>query len=102
MVTKRLQPGEDVTDILSPYREVDRSGAGGACWVLANMVCSLDGSVTVAGRVGELSGSTDAELFRLLRSVADVVLVGAQTVRQERYGAVKLPDALRAERAATG
>jgi len=44
------------------------------------------------GKVGGLSSETDAELFRLVRSLADVVLVGAETVRRERYGPVRVPE----------
>src|SRR5262245_7878106 len=99
---RHLVPGPVLTDILEPYRSVDRSRPAGPCWVLANMVGGLDGTAAVAGRVGGLSGSTDAELFRRLRTVAAVVLVGASTVRAERYGPVRLPAALRAEREAAG
>jgi riboflavin biosynthesis pyrimidine reductase len=66
------------------------------------MVGGLDGSAAVSGRVGVLSGPADARLFTELRSIADVVLVGARTVRQERYGRVTLPDRLREERVAKG
>jgi riboflavin biosynthesis pyrimidine reductase len=69
---------------------------------MANMVGGLDGSAAVRGRVGALSGGADAELFRRMRALADVVLVGAETVRRERYGPVRLPEPDRAARAATG
>jgi riboflavin biosynthesis pyrimidine reductase len=97
-----LRPGDDLTDPLAPYLEVDRSAPPGPCWVLANMVSGLDGSVAIAGRVGELSSAADAELFRRMRSLADVVLVGAETVRRERYGPVQLPLELRRQREASG
>lgn len=60
-------------------------------FVRVNMVSSLDGAVAVAGRAGGLGGPGDKQLFRVLRSLADVVLVGAGTFRVERYGAVELP-----------
>ncbi len=75
-------------DPLAPYRAVERRRVGGRPWVLANMVAGLDGSTAVAGRVGPLTDPVDQELFRALRSVADVVLVGAETVRREGYGPV--------------
>ena len=56
------------------------------------MVAGLDGAAAVDGRVGALSGPADQELFRALRAEADVVLVGAGTVRAERYGPVRLTD----------
>ena len=54
-------------------------------WVRANMVASVDGAVSVAGRSGGLSGVADKLVFSVLRSLADVVLVGAGTARAERY-----------------
>jgi riboflavin biosynthesis pyrimidine reductase len=66
------------------------------------MVGGLDGSAALGGRVGELSPPADAELFRSLRALGDVVLVGAETVRREGYGPVRLPEALRRERGARG
>ena len=55
-------------------------------WVMANMVTGVDGSATVGGRTKEMSSATDRAVFHHLRSVADVILVGAKTVRDERYG----------------
>jgi riboflavin biosynthesis pyrimidine reductase len=60
-------------------------------FVRVNMVSTLDGAVAFAGRSGHIGGATDRLLFSVLRSLADVVLVGAGTVRAERYGPVKLP-----------
>lgn len=97
-----LVGGPMIDDLLALYRVVVRSRGDGGCWVLANMVAGLDGTAAVAGRVGPLSTGPDRELFRLLRAVADVVLVGAQTVRQERYGPVLLPEAVQAARVAAG
>lgn len=86
---QRLTPTERLTDPLGPYLEVDRDARGGA-WVLANMVGTLAGSAATGGKVGSLSTPADASLFRALRAVADVVLVGAETVRREGYGPVRL------------
>jgi riboflavin biosynthesis pyrimidine reductase len=54
-------------------------------WLRANMVASVDGAATAFGRSGGLSSPADKRLFFALRAVADVVLVGAGTVRAERY-----------------
>ncbi|HHV22183.1 MAG TPA: pyrimidine reductase family protein, partial [Propionibacterium sp.] len=42
-------------------------------------VAGLDGTAAVGGRVGPLSEGPDVELFRLMRALADVVVVGAET-----------------------
>ena len=60
------------------------------CWVRANMIASLDGGATVDGRAGGLAGPGDRALFKLMREVADVVLVGAGTVRAENYSGAQL------------
>lgn len=86
---QRLEPTERLIDALRPYLEVDRGASDGA-WVLANMVGTLAGSAATGGKVGSLSTPADASLFRALRAVADVVLVGAETVRREGYGPVRL------------
>ncbi|MEZ5216517.1 MAG: dihydrofolate reductase family protein [Ilumatobacteraceae bacterium] len=55
------------------------------------MVSSIDGGTAVEGRSGGLSTPADAELLQALRATADVVLVGASTVRSESYGPPKKP-----------
>jgi riboflavin biosynthesis pyrimidine reductase len=71
-------------------------------WLRANMVASVDGAATLGGRTGGLSGPADRALFATLRALADVVLVGAGTVRAEKYRpADPSPDRL-AERARRG
>ncbi len=49
------------------------------------MVASADGAAHVQGRAGGLSGAADVRLFAVLRGHADVLLVGASTVRAEQY-----------------
>ena len=51
----------------------------------ANMVASTDGAASLAGRSGGLSGAGDRMVFTVLRSLSDLVLVGAGTARAERY-----------------
>jgi riboflavin-specific deaminase-like protein len=58
-------------------------------YVRVNFVASLDGAVTVDGRSGGLGNATDRKVFHLLRELAEVVLVGAGTVRAENYNGVQ-------------
>jgi riboflavin biosynthesis pyrimidine reductase len=90
-----LQRGAAVPDPLVPYLEVDRSHPVHECWVMGHMVAGLDGTAAVGGRVGSLSTSPDQELFPRMRQVADIVLVGAETVRREGYGPVRLGEEAR-------
>lgn len=57
----------------------------GQPWLRANMVSSADGSATAAGLSAGLSSAGDRRIFHLLRAIADVVLVGAGTARDEGY-----------------
>ncbi len=98
----RLEQGALVDDPLSPYAEVDRSTPEGQCWVTGHMVAGLDGCAAIKGRVGALSTAPDAKLFTAMRTLADVVLVGANTVRLEGYGPSKLPPERTASRTEQG
>ncbi len=53
------------------------------------MVASLDGSVVVNGASGALGNPTDQQVLATLRGLADVIIVGAGTVRAEGYGPPK-------------
>ena len=98
----RLEHGAPVDDALSPYAEVDRSVPEGHCWVTGHMVAGLDGCAAIQGRVGALSTAPDKALFADMRTLADVVLVGARTVREEGYGPVRLPAGRTPARVAQG
>ncbi len=67
----------------------DPAAANVRGWVRANMIASADGAVTLDGRSGGLSGPADRTVFVVLRSLADVVLVGAGTARTEHYRPVR-------------
>ena len=66
------------------------------------MVAGLDGTASVDGRVGSLSTTPDQALFRRMRQIADIVLVGAETVRREGYGTVRLDEEAQAQRRRQG
>jgi riboflavin-specific deaminase-like protein len=70
--------------------------------VRINMITSLDGAIAVKGRSGVLGGPADRRLFHVLRSLADVILVGAGTVRAERYGPARIDEDRQARRKARG
>ncbi|HEV3169797.1 MAG TPA: pyrimidine reductase family protein [Actinocrinis sp.] len=71
-------------------------------WMRANMVASVDGAAQADGKSGGLSGSADKRVMSVLRALADVIVVGASTVRVEGYDKPPSPPrpqfaALRAE-----
>ncbi|WP_326554566.1 pyrimidine reductase family protein [Micromonospora sp. NBC_01813] len=58
----------------------------------ANFVTSVDGAVSVAGRSEGLSSRADKRIFAILRMLCDALLVGAGTLRQEQYRALRLDE----------
>lgn len=74
----------------------------GRPYVGTNMVSSLDGKAALQWRSAGLSTELDRRLFHLLRTQADAVMVGAGTVRDERYGPLVKSDELRERRVAEG
>jgi len=74
----------DSVEPLDVYR--DLPVVEGRPAVRLNMIASVDGATAVDGRSGGLGGPADRRVFVALRSLADVVLVAAGTVRAEGYG----------------
>jgi len=91
---RRIFPTADAAaiDPLATVANETRSVAGRP-WVMLNMVTAVDGRVTDRkGRADGVSGPADRELFHAIRSLADVVLVGAGTARAENYGPPRAPE----------
>lgn len=77
-------------DLLATYRVPNRDAIpSGHCFIRANFATSLDGSVEAGGVSRGVSSEIDRKVFHILRELADVLLVGAQTVRAEGYGPAK-------------
>jgi len=97
---RRLLPGPDLEnpDLARLYEYPPGR------WLRANMVSSADGAAFLDGVTSPLSSPGDRHVFALLRTLADVIVVGASTVRAERYAPVRrheLWDHLRAGRPPT-
>jgi riboflavin biosynthesis pyrimidine reductase len=98
----RLFPGAfaEATDAdLSAWYEPP---TGHRPWISFNFVCSLDGASTLNGRSGNLGNAADQRILHLLRGQADVLLVGAQTVRAEGYAGNLISPAAQAARVRAG
>lgn len=92
----------DDVDPDDAYAGDDRPHRPGRPWLLVNMITSVDGATTTEGRSGGLGSAGDRAVFLALRSIADVILVAAGTVRAERYGPVALDAAHQARRSGRG
>lgn len=71
-------------------------------YVRANMIASIDGGATDDGSSGGLAGPGDRAVFARMRQEADVIVVGASTVRIENYSGAQMSLAQRQERQARG
>jgi riboflavin biosynthesis pyrimidine reductase len=78
-------------DLATAYADAGRVPHDGRPWLMINMITSLDGASAVDGTSGRLGGPGDRAVFSTLRSLADVILVGAGTVRSEGYGPPRKP-----------
>lgn len=88
---RRLLPGPD-REVTIEEAYADPLGApSDRPWCGLCMVASIDGSTVVEGRSSALSSANDSAVLRRLRSIADVIIVGAGTVRAEAYGPPSFP-----------
>ncbi|MFI7409541.1 pyrimidine reductase family protein [Streptomyces sp. NPDC049627] len=85
-------PGADLVDrewslaeLAAAYAYPEAGPDGRQPWLRANMVSTLDGAAQHDGRSQPISCAADMRIFGTLRGLADVVIVGAETVRLEGY-----------------
>jgi riboflavin biosynthesis pyrimidine reductase len=77
-------PGVTADEALANWRSQDEDEQR----LALNMIASVDGRISIAGRSAALGGPADRALFHALRAHADAVVVAAGTVRSERYGPI--------------
>ncbi|WP_251095365.1 pyrimidine reductase family protein [Streptomyces sp. Caat 7-52] len=75
----------DLAELAAAYAYPEPVAGAPRPWLRANMVSSLDGAAQHEGRSQPISSAADMRIFGTLRALADVVVVGAETVRQEGY-----------------
>lgn len=66
-------------------------------YVVSNFAITVDGHATITGRAGPIGSGADTEMLMELRASVDAVMIGAGTMRVERYGRL-VPSAERRER----
>src|SRR5207237_703238 len=96
-----LPQPSDAVDLEAAYAVGD-GAPHGRPFARINMISSLDGAIAVNGRSGLLGGAGDRQVFHVLRSLADVILVGAGTARAERYGPARIDPEIQERRRARG
>jgi riboflavin-specific deaminase-like protein len=71
-------------------------------YVITNFALTLDGHATIAGRSGPIGTDADTAMLVGLRTQVDAVMIGAGTMRAERYGRVVGDPAKREQRERDG
>jgi riboflavin biosynthesis pyrimidine reductase len=81
-----LVPAEGRRDFGAMVEQLFRKPPGGRLpYVACNFISTLDGRATVGGSTEALGFHTDARALMRMRTFADAVLIGAGTMRVERY-----------------
>jgi riboflavin-specific deaminase-like protein len=70
-------------------------------YLALNFAATLDGRAAIAGRSGSIGSAVDTEMLQRLRTRFDAVMIGAGTMRAERYGRIVSDPQLRAYRERT-
>jgi riboflavin-specific deaminase-like protein len=101
---RRLLPDEADTTVAEQLAELDLGGLAhpDRPYLVLNFATTLDGRAAIDGRSGPIGSVTDTEMLQRLRTRVDAVMVGAGTMRAERYGRIVSDPELRAYREATG
>jgi riboflavin-specific deaminase-like protein len=85
---RRLVPDPGETTVeqqLDGYRPWDEPREGRPL-VAVNFAATVDGRATIAGVSGQIGSATDTAMLVGLRTRFDAVMIGAGTMRAERYG----------------
>ena len=85
---RRLLPDPGTTDVVAQVHELDLIANPPAHrpHVVTNFALTVDGKATLHGRSGAIGSDTDSQLLVCLRTAVDAVMIGAGTMRAERYG----------------
>jgi len=87
---RRLLPDPGPTTIdeqLDGYRPWEHPRAQRP-FVAMNFAVTVDGRATIGGVSGPIGSSTDTQMLSRLRTRFDAVMIGAGTMRAERYGEI--------------
>jgi riboflavin-specific deaminase-like protein len=71
-------------------------------YLILNFASTLDGRAAIDGHSGPIGDAVDTEMLQRLRTRVDAVMIGAGTMRAERYGRIVSDPQLRAYRERTG
>jgi riboflavin-specific deaminase-like protein len=101
---RRLLPDLAETTVAEQLAGLDLKEAGPPerPYLILNFATTLDGRAAISGRSGAIGSDTDTEMLQRLRTRVDAVMIGAGTMRAERYGRMVSDPQFRAYRERTG
>jgi riboflavin-specific deaminase-like protein len=101
---RRLLPDEAETTVAEQLAELDLKECAlpDRPYLILNFATTLDGRAAIEGRSGPIGSDTDTEMLQRLRTRVDAVMIGAGTMRAERYGRMVSDPQFRAYRERTG
>jgi riboflavin-specific deaminase-like protein len=101
---QRLLPDEGETTVAEQLAELDLKPLAhpDRPYLILNFATTLDGRAAISGKSGAIGSDTDTEMLQRLRTRVDAVMIGAGTMRAERYGRIVFDPQLRAYRERTG
>jgi riboflavin-specific deaminase-like protein len=101
---RRLLPDEAETTVGAQVAELDLNELAHPKrpYLVLNFATTLDGRAAISGRSGAIGSDTDTEMLQRLRTRVDAVMIGAGTMRAERYGRMVSDPDFRAHRESTG
>ena len=104
VLLRRLLPsaGELTADEAAAQLDFASCAPSERPYVAVNMVATVDGRASVEGRTAPISSVADRQVFHALRTRVDAVMVGAGTLRTERYGRLVRDPHRREQRVAAG
>jgi len=96
---RRVAPDVADTTVAAQVEGLDLVGRAAADrpYVVTNFVLTIDGHATIGGRSGKIGSDVDTAMLVGLRTRVDALMIGAGTMRSERYGRV-VRDAAKRER----
>jgi riboflavin-specific deaminase-like protein len=101
---RRLLPDPGPTTVADQLDQLDFSSLAheDRPYVITNFAVTLDGRATLHGRSGPIGSATDTQMLVGLRTKVEAVMIGAGTMRVERYGRVVSDPEKRARRERQG
>ncbi|MGH2956710.1 MAG: dihydrofolate reductase family protein [Solirubrobacterales bacterium] len=101
---RRLLPDPAETTVAEQLAELDYASLArpDRPHLALNFATTLDGRAAISGHSGPIGSETDTEMLQRLRTRFDAVMIGAGTMRVERYGRIVSDPDLRAYRERTG